>query len=166
MKSLVTGLLVLFGMLFAGQVNAMIETISLEELIKQSEIVAVATLKVINKHAKDQDGWVRIDNTIVLQEILKGTAAANEEVVIETLEGLEDMPKFEPRKKFLVFLQKDAAGHKYLTTNMIQGCWPLDANGEPLGMGTGVTRKQVEQVVKTVGDQKPSQSTGDVVPTL
>ena len=154
MKSLVIGFVVC-ALLVSGQAFAMIETISLEELIKQSEIIAVATLKVVNKHPKDLDGWVRIDNTIVLEQILKGSVGVNEEVVIETLEGLEDMPVFEPRKKFLVFLQKDASSHKFLTTNLIQGCWPLEPNGEPLGMGTGITRKKLEATIKAVGTEKP-----------
>lgn len=134
---------------------AMIQTISLEELTTEAEIIAVATLKMSSKLPKDKDGWVKIENTIVFSEVLKGSVKTGDEVVVETLEGMEDQAKFEPKARFIVFLNKVAGQNRYGTTNLIQGCWTLDADGKPLGMGTGTTRKQLEEVIQKTKGQKP-----------
>lgn len=142
------GIGLIMVLIFSCGVYAMIEAIPLEELVGQSEIIAVATLKIVNKHAQDADGWVRIDNTLVFEDVLKGKVGKGDEVVIETLDGLEDMPVLTPQAKFLIFLQKMPNSHKFMTTNMIQGCWQLDEKGQPMGMGLGVDRKKIEELIK------------------
>ena len=150
--------LVLISFLVTGG-YAMIQTITLEELTTEAEIIGIATLKISNKMPIDKDGVVKIQSTIVFSEVLKGEVKSGDEVVIETSEGFEDMPLLEPRNRFIVFLNKAPNGNVYLTTNLIQGYWPLDKDGKPLGMGLGTTKAQLEEAIKKTKDQKPSQKT-------
>jgi len=145
---------------------AMIQTISLEELTAEAEIIGIATLKISNKMPKDKDGFVKIQSTVVLSEVLKGEAKTGDEVIIETIEGIEDMPLLEPRNRFIVFLNKAPNGNVYLTTNLIQGYWPLDKDGKPLGMGLGTTKAQLEEAIKKTKDQKPTKTPSSDAPSF
>lgn len=153
LRHAVFSLILIFTLALGGY--AMIQTITLEELTIEAEVIGVGTLRITKKLPKDKDGWVKIESTIVLSEILKGSLKPGEEVVVETLEGMEDMPLFEPRNRFIVFLQKAQGKNMYQTTNMIQGLWPLDSEGKPLGMGLGTTKTQLLEMVKKTQGQKP-----------
>ncbi len=134
---------------------AMIATLSLDELVVEAEAIAVGSLKMTNKLKKDDKGFVKIENTIVLSQTLKGSLKAGEEIIVESLEGVEDQPKFEPRVNFVLFLNKIPDSERFQTTNLIQGCWPLDNDNKPQGMGLGTTLDQLKETIKKTKDQKP-----------
>jgi hypothetical protein len=135
---------------------ARIETLSLDDLVIQSDVIAIATLKNAEKMPKDEkDGFTRIKNTVSLSLILKGEAKTVEDIVIETIDGIEDEPVFEPRVRFILFLQKNPTSGIWHTTNLIQGFWILDKDENPLGMGLGTSKAQLEQVILKTRGQKP-----------
>jgi hypothetical protein len=154
-RSLLLALCCILFLSYGGY--AMIMTLPLEELAGEAEIIAVGTLKITTKLPKDKDGWVKIQNTVTLSEVLKGSAKAGDEVVVETLEGMEDMPVFEPRNRFILFLNKSPNGPGYVTTNLIQGYWPMDTDGKFAGMGLGVTMEQLKKAMEKGPAPKPSQ---------
>ncbi|MBF0501639.1 MAG: hypothetical protein HQM09_15980 [Candidatus Riflebacteria bacterium] len=144
---------------------AMIATLSLDNLVINSDSVVTVTLKTKTEGGKDAKGFANLANTLTVLESLKGNIKPGTDIVIETISGFEDSPVFEPRMQFLVFLQKietatstkEVAGH-FKVTNFVQGCWPIDHSGKLLGMGTGTTRAQVEAKIVETRGKKPAPS--------
>lgn len=134
---------------------AMIDTLPLEEVVIQSEVIAIATLKTAEKMPKDKEGLVKIHNTVTLSLIMKGEAKTGEDLVIDTIEGIEDEPVFEARKRYVLFLQKIPNGTTWRTTNLVQGFWTLGDDEKYLGMGLGTTKAQLEQAIQKTKGQKP-----------
>lgn len=146
-------LLVFFLVISIGNLSyASLREFSLNELVAQSEIIAVATLKSANKLPSGTEGVTLIENTIVLEEILKGSNKATDELIVNTSTGLEDSPAFEMKTKFIVFLTKIENGKHYMTTNAIQGLWPLDKQGNTTATGSGKTKKQLIEAIKKLAN--------------
>lgn len=150
----------LFVLLFAMVIGitaggfAMIETLSLEDMTASAEAIAVATL--VKSDATDgEQGVKKLANTLEIGEVLKGGLKAGEKIVIRTIDGFEDEPVFDPRTRYMLFLQKSPDGG-YSTVNLVQGAWPMDQNGAFLGMGMGTKRDALEKAIKATMDKKPS----------
>ena len=153
MRIVVVLLAMILGMTVGGY--AMIETLSLEDLTASAEVVAVATL-VKADQAGEEKGFKKVSNTLEIGEVLKGGLAKGEKITIRTLAGFEDEPVFEPRIRYLLFLQKNADG-AYATVNLVQGAWPISPDGKFLGMGTGTGREALEKAIKATLGRKPSE---------
>ena len=82
---------------------------SLEELLAQAEIVAVAETISVNQAMDGTQAQLR------LVQVFKGPRAAGELVAVETQGGKvyinEDEPSFHTMQMSLVFLQNDGSGH-------------------------------------------------------
>jgi len=155
MKLFRATLVVLFFLTLCSGGWAMIQTLSLEDLVIEADVIGMATLKVINKGKADKNLGTKVENTIVLSEVWKGGVKVNSEAVIETIEGMEDQPIFDPKGKFIVFLKKVPDSERYQTVNLIQGCWPLDKEGKPMGMGLGTSIEKIKEVIQKTAGQKP-----------
>ncbi|MBF0500605.1 MAG: hypothetical protein HQM09_10775 [Candidatus Riflebacteria bacterium] len=127
---------------------AMIMEMPFDKLVSESVIIAVASMKSANKQQADAQGNAKLENTIVIEEVLKGTGKAGDEIVVDTIADFEDSAVFEPKTKFIVFLTKATDATHYQTTNMIQGYWPIDEKGRLAKMGTGKTKEQVIETIK------------------
>ena len=128
---------------------AMIEELSLSDLVAMSDVVVVATLKNNKNLGPDPDGLMQIENILTIEECLKGGLDKGSEVLVDTLGGWEDSVEFQQGKKALVFLNlKEGDKPRYDVTNYVQGHWPLDDKGLPTGMGTDLTIDQVKVEIK------------------
>ncbi len=145
----------LFTFIAAGG-YAMIETLSLDNLVITSDVIIIADPKSGKETGKDEVGFIKVLNTVGVQEVLKGEVKAGSEIKVETLTGWEDEVVLKAGKKGVLFLTVDPKDPTlYHVNNYVQGFWPLDEKNVPLGMGTGTTIDKVkETVVKTKG-QKP-----------
>jgi len=145
-------LAMILGMTVGGY--AMIQTLSLEDLTASAEVIAVATL-VKSDQLGEEQGFKKLANILEIGEVLKGSLKKGDKVTIQTLAGFEDEPVFDPRTRYMLFLQKNAAG-AWTTVNLVQGAWPMEPNGNFLGMGTGTKRDALEKAIKATMGKQPS----------
>lgn len=125
---------------------AMIQELPLSELVAAADVIVIAELKDKTSLEPDQDGVAQVKNSLSVVETLKGDCAAADLVTVMTLSGWEDSVEFEAGRKAVVFLniQEGSDPLGYEVTNFVQGHWPLDDQGKPTGMGTGVSIAQLQ----------------------
>jgi len=148
---------VLLGILFMiGGACAMIQTIPTDQLIAGSDLIAVASLARSIETGKDEKGFSLVENRLSIQETLKGEAKPGEELLVDTVGGFEDEVIFRPRQRVLVFLVRGASAGRWHVHNLVQGVWPVDADGKLSGMGDGESLDSVKKSIERLKTQPPA----------
>ncbi len=138
-------------LILCGGIHAMIQTLSLTDLVAGSDLIVLASLKRSAETGKTPEGLSTIENILVVAEVLKGGVKPGAELTVTTLGGFEDEVVFAPRQKGVLFLKK-AGEDRYEVNNLVQGWWPLGRDDAPTGMGTGITLDEVKEAVKAVAE--------------
>ncbi|MBF0408666.1 MAG: hypothetical protein HQM10_15060 [Candidatus Riflebacteria bacterium] len=149
-------ILALFLVMSGNAVFSMIKSLSLPDLIRESEIIVIAMVEKITDTGMDERGLSIVKNELLMQKVLKGKWEPAVPIVITTRQSgtpgktgwLEDQVEFtEKGSRVILFLKKTPEG-ELQTVNLIQGVWPLDGD-KPLGMGFNYTMEQlVEEISK------------------
>jgi len=128
----------------SSTVMSMIVSLSLEELLATSNLVAI--VQVVDKIRLKNNST---KNLLYVKEIIKGTWDSEKLLPVET-----DRPRFEDTPKFgkicskaLIFLQKDTTGH-FRINNFLQGIMPIDDKGNLYGFGLGHNIEEIKDLVK------------------
>ena len=124
---------------------AMIETLSLEQLAAESDLIVQATVLGVKETGKTPEGVEICANLAEISEVLKGELAIGEKIKIKTFPGFEDGVKLIQRNQYILFLQKK--DNYYMVTNSVQGCWGIDEKGNFTGMGTGKSLTEVKKAI-------------------
>lgn len=138
--------------LFAMGAYSMIEELSLEELVKDAEIIALIKVEMVERTERSPEGFSELKflaTKVKVLEVHKGNAKVDESLTVSTLSGIEDSAELAYANKYLVFLKKVEGRDEYQVCNEIQGCWEVDASGVFGGMGTGITLKMLKKIIKT-----------------
>ncbi|HOY65513.1 MAG TPA: hypothetical protein PLP29_01430 [Candidatus Ozemobacteraceae bacterium] len=146
-------------LLMIGVAYAMIQTLTNDQLIAGSDLIAVASLRKSTETGKDEKGFSQVENILSLQEVLKGEAKAGDDIIVDTLGGFEDEVIFRPRQRVLVFLTPGATAGRRQVNNFVQGVWPVNADGSLGGMGEGQTLDTVKQAIERLKTQPPASAT-------
>jgi len=148
-------LIVLLAILLVpAGVKAMIKSLSLEDLVKKSELIVIATVKSISEVPSDDKTLKSFNNTLSPEKIIKGEWAIESAIDIISVRPsdqagwVEDLVEFPPvGDKVVLFLEKDK-DNKWTLVNHIQGLWPIDSeDGAYLKMGFGVSESQLLEAV-------------------
>jgi len=145
-------LLAIIAIIFAANgVFAMISTLSLEELVIESDFIIEASVKKQNPLPDEQmSGPYEVFTTLVVHRSLKGTLVAEEEITVLTYAGISGAVRFPEDSRFIVFVVRH--GSDYHVVNGLQGLWEIwPKDNSFMGMGTGVT---AEILTKTIADSK------------
>ncbi|MBI3039790.1 hypothetical protein HYY75_12225 [bacterium] len=146
--------LIFIFLLTANWSGAMIETMKLPELVQKSDFIFLAKVEQIQEMAKDENQVSTVKNVLSLEKALKGNWDKKEPLVIMTQQvksfgemgSIEDQVEFPPKGfRIIVFLKKASDGNLEVV-NSLQGLWPLH-DSQPIGMGQGITIKQLEDVI-------------------
>ncbi|HOT27427.1 MAG TPA: hypothetical protein PLU72_04490 [Candidatus Ozemobacteraceae bacterium] len=146
-------ILFLIGVTVAGQ--AMIATLKLPDLVRQSEIIALATVVSSTETETDREQISTFRNELKPDKILKGFWKPGTPFVVMTRQcgkpgqigWIEDQPQFPDKgTQCLVFLKRVDVD-KLEIVNLVQGVWPI-VGGKPTGMGLGYAISQIEELVK------------------
>lgn len=140
--------LVLLFMTFTMGAYSMIETLSLEQLVAESDAVIVATVQSVQKTGTSPEGFDDLEilaNLVEASEVHKGQVSVGDKLEISTIANMEDSAEFVEGQKYFLFLNK--ADDKFQVCNEVQGCWPIDDNGQFSGMGCDVTLKMVKEAI-------------------
>lgn len=141
--------------LVVSSLSAMIRTLSLSDLVKQSELIVLAKVEKVGEIDQSAKGLSTVKNVLLTEKVLKGTWDQREPLVVMTLQGaagggvgsIEDQVEFPPKGfRVVVFLKKNTTGG-WETVNLVQGIWPMK-DQKPMGMGLGTTLEQLEKAIK------------------
>ncbi|OQA05934.1 MAG: hypothetical protein BWY66_02157 [bacterium ADurb.Bin374] len=152
-RSLLLAILFLVAVTIAGQ--AMIATLKLPDLVRQSEIIAIATVVSSTEMDTDKEQISTFRNELKPEKILKGFWKPGEPFIVMTRQcgkpgqigWIEDQPQFPDKgNKCLVFLKRVDVD-KLEIVNLVQGVWPI-IGGKPAGMGLGYEVSQIEELVR------------------
>ena len=139
---------------FAVPVSAMIITLPLHDLTRQSDVVVIAQVEKVETVTIGTDKIATVRNSLKAETVLKGDLKVAPPLQVFTQQrgkygedgALEDQVEFPPvGKRVLVFLKKTRDG-KLDLVNGLQGLWPMDGQ-EFLGFGTGVKLDQVKDAI-------------------
>lgn len=152
-RSLLLAILFLVAMTVTSQ--AMIATLKLPDLVRQSEIIAIATVVSSSETDTDKEQVSTFRNELKLDKILKGFWKPGEPFVIMTRQcgkpgqigWIEDQPQFPEKGNQCVVFLKRVDVDKLEIVNLVQGVWPI-LGGKPAGMGLGYAVSQIEELVK------------------
>lgn len=152
-RSLLLAILFLAAMTVTSQ--AMIATLKLPDLVRQSEIIAIATVVSSSETDTDKEQVSTFRNELKLDKILKGFWKPGEPFVIMTRQcgkpgqigWIEDQPQFPEKGNQCVVFLKRVDVDKLEIVNLVQGVWPI-LGGKPAGMGLGYAVSQIEELVK------------------
>lgn len=125
---------------------AMIETLSLAELVSGADLIVIGKTIAIKIVETKPEGYTIIANLFEVQECLKGQITDSGQIKIKTIGGFEDSTQFIVGEKFLLFLKK--VENHYEVFNAPQGGWPIEADATFAGMGTETTLEQVKAAIK------------------
>ena len=99
---------------FAGPASAVVEPMTLAELISKAETIVRGTVSKIEPHWNEDKTMIYTTVTLTVQSYLKGETTASQvsiEVPGGTVDGLtlwvSDTPKFEEGQEVIVFLRKE-----------------------------------------------------------
>ncbi len=155
MKYLILSVLCL--LIISTGVNAMIETLNLDELVGRSQMVVSARVTAIITvprtaetsalYADLPEPMTFLDNELEIVDCCKGNLKAGEKVSIRSLGGFEDAAAFALDRVYLLFLAANKEG-RYEVVNSPQGCWPVEADGKFGGMGFETTLDQVKAAIR------------------
>ena len=153
MKKLI--LILVFALVSVGGI-AMIETLSLRDLVASSEIVVIG--RVLDRKAfvvedaqvPAEAGVQIVANLFEITQVLKGTVANGERLKIRTFTWILDLEALTGPGEYLVFLEKTEK--HYDVVNSPQGCWPVEPDGSFAGMGYDVTLEKLKRQIDTASD--------------
>lgn len=151
MRRLLVPLLFVALCILSSGAFAMIQTLSTEELVAGSDLIVIASLKSSTEVGKTPEGFRRLDNVLVVAEVLKGEVPPGAELTVATLGGFEDSVEFPAQGKGVLFLKKIEDG-RYEVHNLVQGWWPLGPQDTPGGMGTGTSLARLKEIIKGLAD--------------
>ena len=149
-------LIFFFLIVFCGAnslLNAMIKDISLEELVKRSDVIVVADVLAIKEVGSLPSGVKVIANLVRVDQPLLGTVAIGEKLKLKT-RGVEDNAVFKKGMKTLLFLKR--VNNYYEVVSGIAGSWPITNEGQIAGYGTGKSFADVEKAIEKKEIQKES----------
>ncbi|MBF0543888.1 MAG: hypothetical protein HQM08_05630 [Candidatus Riflebacteria bacterium] len=133
---------------------AMIVTMSLDDLVINSDLIAIGKLEKSTEGTGQTGGFKNMTNLLSLSEVIKGEEKKMKDVSVDTLADFEDEAKLPSDGIFMIFLKKGNEG-KFLPTNGIQSCWPI-SDEKLFGMGHGYTIDQIRETVKKNKGKKPA----------
>lgn len=136
--------LLMIAITLGGQ--AMIETLSLEQLASGSDLIVSVKMLGVKETGKTPEGVEICANLAEIAAVHKGELTAGEKIKIKTFPGFEDGVSFTQDHLYLLFLQKQE--NYYIVTNSVQGSWEVDDNGKFMGMGTGKTLEDVKKAIE------------------
>jgi hypothetical protein len=138
--------------LFATPSFSMIRTMTLDELVSNSDYVVIGELRRIEVEATESprsDGMQDVSNEVLVTESLKGAWPSDRSMVFRTIKTrhwVEDRVEFPPvGTRMLLFVKKAESGRLQLT-NRVQGLWPLQGD-KPSRMGTGKTIAEIRSII-------------------
>lgn len=152
-----------FLFLFSTKVIAMIREISLEELVRKSDVIAIVDVLAIKEVGTLPSGATLIANLVKVDQPLMGGAAIGERLKLKT-RGIEDNAVFKKGLRTLLFLKK--VDNYYEVVSGIAGSWPVTKDGRLVGYGTGKKLSEVEKAIedferdKKTGKYKPDTASG------
>jgi len=135
---------------------AMIKALPLPDLVRQADLVVVATVESISQASVDREQISTMKNVLKLDKTLKGDWAAAQPLVVLTQQrgaygevgSLEDQVEFPKAGKQVLLFLKKAGPDKLALVNDLQGVWPIE--GDKLhGFGTGVKMSAVVEVIES-----------------
>ncbi len=117
----------LFVMLFAHMSNAMMVKISLEQLVRDAELIVVGKVESVEGH-KQEDTIISIAK-LKIKKALKGEVPCPELVAVEFGGGqvgeetilFEDSPNYKKGEEVVTFLKKLPRDDIYTTVGLFQG---------------------------------------------
>lgn len=143
---------------FNSKVNSMIIDISLEELVRKSDVIAIVDVLGVKEVGTLPSGAPLIANLVKVDQPLMGDTAIGERLKLKT-RGVEDNAVFKEGLKTLLFLRK--VNNYYEVVAGIAGSWPLTKDGRIVGYGTG---KKLSDVEKAIEDFEYEKKSGKVNP--
>ncbi|MBR4329199.1 MAG: hypothetical protein IKO19_12990 [Candidatus Riflebacteria bacterium] len=147
--------LLLFVVFIFSSADAMIRDISLNELIKRSDVVAVVDILAVKSVGTLPSGAQVIANLVKVNEPLKGNVAIGEKLKLKT-RTIEDNASFKKGQKTLLFLKR--VNNYYEVVSGILGSWPIEDDGSLYGYGTGNNISDVKKAIETIESQKKEDS--------
>lgn len=152
----IASLVLLLCVLMMAPALGMIKTWALPDLVRKAQYIIIAKVAQQTEIAIDQHQISTIKNVLLPERVLKGDWNPREPITLMTkkcgepgqIGWLEDQPDVPPKGfRVILFLERAADG-SLQTVNLVQGLWPLDPQGKPLGMGFGTTMAQLEALIK------------------
>ncbi len=128
-----------------SQLNAMIKDISLKDLVKKSDVIAVVDVLAVKSVGNMSSGVMVIANLVKVDQPLKGGVAVGEKLKIKTRD-FEDNADLKKGLKTLLFLKQ--VGNYYEVVSGIAGTWPVTEDGRLVGYGTGKSISDIEKVIE------------------
>lgn len=129
--------------------KAMIRDITLDELVKKSDVIVIADVLAIKEVGTLPSGTTVIANLVEVDQPLMGGAAIGERLKIKTW-GIEDNPVFKKGLRTLLFLRK--VNNYYEVVSGIAGSWPIVDDGKIAGYGTGKSLSDIEKAIENKKD--------------
>lgn len=149
-------LCLLFWVIFiSSSAEAMIRDISLNELIRRSDVIAVVDILAVKTVGTLPSGAQVVANLVKVNEPLKGNAAIGEKLKLKT-RTIEDNAVFKAGQKTLLFLKK--VNNYYEVVSGIAGSWPIEDDGSLYGYGSGKNISDVKKAIETLESQKEEKS--------
>ena len=143
--------LLFFSVFAIASVKAMIRDISLNELIRQSDVIAVVEVLAVKSVGTLPSGAQVIANLVKINDPLKGGVAIGEKLKLKT-RTIEDNAGFKKGQKTLLFLKK--VNNYYEVVSGIAGTWPIEDDGSLYGYGTGKNISEVKKAVESFEAEK------------
>lgn len=140
--------LFMFLLFITTGVSAMIQTMSLEQLVHTSDLVFIGHISGIKSTGKLPEGPEVMANLAEATQILKGEIKVGDKIKIKTYSGVTDNTVFVEGQKYLLFLQKN--DNHYEVVNGVQGAWPVERDGTFSGMGHGKKLEQVKSAIDSI----------------
>ena len=147
----ICGLSLFFLFFVLTSAGAMIRDITLNELVKQSDVIAVVEILAVKSVGTLPTGATVIANLVKVDEPLKGDVAVGEKLKLKT-RTVEDSAAFKKGQKTLLFLKR--IDNYYEVVSGIAGTWPIEEDGSLYGYGTGNNISDVKKAIESVELQK------------
>jgi len=142
-----TALFVFFLFITAGGA-AMIQTMSLEQLVHTSELIFIGHITGIKSTGKLPEGPEVMANLAEVSQALKGEIKTGDKIKIKTYSGITDNTVFREGQKYILFLQKNE--NHFEVVNGVQGAWPIEKDGTFSGMGHGKKLEQIKAAIDSI----------------
>lgn len=147
-KHFCTFLLIALTFLIGLPSNAMQLNVTLESLVKKSDVIAVVDVLAVKEIGTLPSGFKVVANMVKVNQPLKGYVAVGERLKLKTHSNVEDDVDLSPGQQCLVFLKK--VKNYYEIVSGIAGSWPIDKkSGKITGFGLGKSLKDVESAIET-----------------
>ena len=152
--------LLLLGILVLTAVTAraMIRTLPVPDLVKQSALIVIVKVGEKQEAVQAKAAHSAVRNRLQVEKVLKGAWDGKKPLEVMTAGPLKPKGWIEDHLEFpeigdraLVFLTRSDKG-EMLVVNGIQGVWPMAKNSDKLlKMGFGKTIGQIEEAIRQQG---------------